>query len=79
MLFRYRARNFPSTLNQQESERWEQQRLQRLQQPADNRQLTPESFKQEVLAARQAREGDSHAQAILDRLVAWIEELGVHQ
>ena len=71
MLFRYRARNFPDTLNPEENQQWQKQRLARLHQPADDRQLTPESFQQEILAARQAHEGDRRAQDILDRLEAW--------
>jgi exodeoxyribonuclease-1 len=33
MLFRYRARNYPATLNGEEMERWEEFRSQRLMQP----------------------------------------------
>jgi len=71
MLFRYRARNFPATLSADENLQWQKQRLERLEQPADDRQLTPETFKAELLAARQSHEGDNRAQSILDHLEAW--------
>jgi exodeoxyribonuclease-1 len=75
MLFRFRARNFPETLNANENELWQTQRLERLEQPADNRQLNPETFTQEILAARQSYQADSRAQSILDHLEAWGNEL----
>jgi exodeoxyribonuclease-1 len=75
MLFRYRARNFPGTLSADENTRWQSERLHRLKQPMDNRQLTPESFKLEILAARKAKQGDHHAQGILDKLEVWAEGL----
>jgi exodeoxyribonuclease-1 len=75
MLFRFRARNFPETLNANESELWQIQRLERLEQPVDNRQLNPETFAQEILVARQTYQEDSRAQNILDHLEAWGNEL----
>ena len=75
MLFRFRARNFPDTLSADESELWQTQRLERLKQPADNRQLNPETFTQAILAARQSYQADSRAQNILDHLEAWGNEL----
>lgn len=75
MLFRYRARNFPATLSQEENQRWQLQRLQRLNQPADDRQLNARSFGLEIDAARQSNLGDSRAQTILDQLEAWGNEL----
>jgi len=75
MLFRYRSRNYSDTLSPTESGQWEAQRLQRLKQPADARQLNPESFTREILAARQAREGDGPAQNILDQLESWGNEI----
>ena len=75
MLFRFRARNFPATLTSSESRLWQAQRLERLNQPADNRQLNPESFRLEISAARQSRKGDSNAQNILDHLEAWANQI----
>jgi exodeoxyribonuclease-1 len=75
MLFRYRARNFPETLDQGESRRWQRERMQRLEQPANQAMLTPETFDLEIEAARQSYEGDQRAQAILDQLEDWGREI----
>src|SRR5690606_13854872 len=44
MLFRYRARNFPATLNGDEMERWEQYRFQRLSDPAGGGSITFDAY-----------------------------------
>ncbi len=75
MFFRYRARNNQETLSLDESGQWQQQRLYRLEHPADARQLDSERFKLEISAARESRQGDSSAQNILDHLEAWGDEL----
>ena len=75
MLFRYRARNYPDSLSLKESNLWQSQRLERLNQPADDRQLSPETFKLEILAARQLHSTDKRALAILDQLEAWGNEI----
>jgi exodeoxyribonuclease-1 len=75
MLFRYRARNYPDTLSLDESRLWQSQRLERLNRPANDRQLTPESFRLEILAARQSHAADKHASNILDQLEAWGNEI----
>ena len=71
MLFRYRARNYPDTLSQDESRLWQSQRIERLNRPADNRQLNPETFRLEIMAARQSHAEDSKAMNILDQLESW--------
>jgi len=71
MLFRYRARNYPATLSLKESRLWQTRRLARLNQPADDRQLDPETFRLEILTARQLHSADPHALNILDQLEAW--------
>ena len=75
MLFRYRARNYPDTLSLDESRLWQTQRLERLNRPADDRQLNPETFRLEILTARQSHAGDKHALNILDQLEAWGNEI----
>ena len=71
MLFRYRARNYPDTLSLDEGRLWQKQRLERLERPADSRQLTPETFKLEISTARLSHAGDKHALGILDQLEDW--------
>jgi len=75
MLFRYRARNFPDTLSQEENRRWQADRLARLKRPADERQLDPERYRLEISTARQAYATDKRAQIILDQLEAWGDEI----
>jgi len=75
MLFRYRARNYPDTLSLQEAQLWQTQRLERLNRPADDRQLNPETFRLEVLNARQLHARDKQALNILDKLEAWGNEI----
>ena len=75
MLFRYRARNFPDSLTPDEQQRWQTDRLQRLKQPTDARQLNPEAFSMEISAARAANKADGRAQNILDQLEAWGSEI----
>jgi exodeoxyribonuclease-1 len=75
MLFRYRARNYPDSLSDDEFELWQQQRLRRLENPSDERQLNTERYKQELASARESRQGDNHAQKILDHLEAWGDQL----
>ena len=75
MLFRYRARNYPDTLSLEENRLWQSQRLERLKQPANDRQLNPESFKIEIQNARQLHAGDNQALNILDQLEAWGNEI----
>ena len=75
MLFRFRARNFPATLNPDESLRWQKQRLERLNRPADDRQLNPETFRLEISAARASHPDDNRAQSILDQLEVWGTEI----
>jgi len=77
MLFRFRARNYPNSLTPEENLHWQKQRLERLNQPASDRQLNPESFMLEISAARQTHQGDNRAQNILDHLEAWGSELTV--
>ena len=75
MLFRYRARNFHETLSIDESRLWQTQRLERLERPADNRQLNSETFREEILAARQSYVTDQQALNILDQLEVWANEV----
>ena len=75
MLFRYRARNYPDTLAAEELEKWQEQRMHRLEQPSNERQLNPEEFSKVIADERTSRQDDNHAQNILDNLEAWGDEL----
>lgn len=77
MLFRYRARNYPDSLNNQEIDKWRVERLVRLESPEDPRQLDFERFSAEIAAARETYSLDGRAQNILDELVAWGQHLSL--
>jgi exodeoxyribonuclease I len=72
MLFRFRARNYPDSLNGEERQRWEQYRLQRLfHQRTDIPALSFERFSQELQqAARQVADDP--------RKLLWLEELQLY-
>lgn len=48
MLFRYRARNYPETLNEEEQAHWKEYRIAKLTQSNNSNNLTIERFKQEL-------------------------------
>lgn len=77
MLFRYRARNFPDSLNSEEMDRWRTERLARLKSPSDPRQLDFDRYSAEIAAAREAYASDQRAQKILDQLQAWGQQLSL--
>ena len=77
MLFRYRARNYPETLNLEESAMWDRDRRARLVSTGDPDYFTLESFRAAVGELRESRAGDLKAQGILDKLEAWVLETGL--
>lgn len=72
LLFRYRARNAPHTLDTEEHERWEAWRRRRLHDPEFG-EVTAEQYRAEIARLR-AGGADP---AILDALEAWGLELGI--
>jgi len=70
LLFRYRARNFPGTLDEAEQERWQQHCVARLHH-GEGGALTLAFFFERVdaLAAEAIEAGDERGQAILEALV----------
>ena len=79
MLFRYRARNFPQTLNLEESRIWEQDRRARLVETNDPDYFTLNDFQGAMSELREARRDDAGAQKILDQLDAWVLESGISE
>ncbi len=75
MLFRYRARNWPDTLDAGEQTRWEQDRLARLSASDSPDRLHAEAFRAALTEAREARHDDARALSILDDVEAWGESL----
>ncbi len=79
MLFRYRARNYPESLNPNEREAWQRYRQERLLTPADDRQLDFSTFKVALATARETHSDDAHAQRILDHLASWTVVIGLEE
>ncbi len=74
LLFRYRARNFPDTLDEAAQERWQQHRVARLH-GGEGGGLTLAAFFEQVdrLAEAAMDAGDERGQAILEQLVDYAE------
>ena len=77
MLFRYRARNFPETLNDEEAAAWDQDRRARLVEPGNAGFLTLEGFRQAMQDLRKQRADEPEALKLLDQLDAWVRETGL--
>ena len=75
MLLRYRARNWPRSLSNDDWATWRHDRRERLLQPAGSNFYGLEDFRTELSEARLASVGNLPAQAILDELEVWSEEL----
>jgi exodeoxyribonuclease-1 len=71
LLFRYRARNWPHTLDVDETQRWEIERRRRLETATPSTPRTLEEYFSEIAALR-ADESTTPAQfAVLDQLEQW--------
>ncbi|NZA27546.1 exodeoxyribonuclease I [Luteimonas sp. SJ-92] len=71
LLFRYRARNWPHTLDAAERERWDAYRRRRLAEGTELSELSLPEFFGEIIALRATNSGDGARLALLDRLEAW--------
>lgn len=71
LLFRYRARNWPQTLDPAERGRWDAYRRRRLTEDHGLAELTFEQSSAQIAELRQARAGDPGALHLLDQLAAW--------
>jgi len=71
LLFRYRARNWPESLSEEEMQRWQQYRNRRLQEPDGGGSLTLEQYGEIIGRLRDERADDPEAQQILDALEEW--------
>lgn len=79
MLFRYRARNFPETLNLEESGMWDRDRRARLLETSDPAYFTLDLYRQTVAELREERKDEPESLQILDKLDAWVTEIGIDQ
>lgn len=77
LLFRYRGRNYPQGLNEQEVQRWQHFIMQRLQQGCGRQSLTLEQYQQRLMELAQLYQVDTDKMAILKALADWPGQLGL--
>ena len=75
LLFRYRARNFPQTLSEQEMERWQRHRQFRFLDPASDGSITLQNYMQTVESLAQQYPDDHNKLAILKSLFDYGQQL----
>jgi exodeoxyribonuclease-1 len=75
MLFRYRARNYPETLNQENKKRWNEFRHQRLLVSNGGSGFTFDDFKQSVVDARERVGLDNESIRILDEIDQYAQDI----
>src|SRR5690625_2085050 len=75
LLFRYRARNWPDTLDATERARWDDYRRRRLAAHSGLSEVSLPGFFTELETLRATHAGDGRRLALLDRLEAWGREL----
>ncbi len=75
MLFRYRARNYPETLNEPDQARWQQWRRTRLLEGNDERLLTLPTYRAQLAALSQDPQRTPAQLALLDTLGRYADEL----
>jgi exodeoxyribonuclease-1 len=75
LLFRYRARNWPDSLNLAERSRWDDYRRLRLSRDSGLSEYSFDSFQAELAALRAAHAGDGRKLPLLDQVEAWARDL----
>ena len=75
LLFRYRARNWPDTLDGSERERWDDYRRRRLCDDAGLSECSFEAYFTDITRLRGEHAANGERLALLDRLEAWGREL----
>ncbi|MFV2005207.1 MAG: exodeoxyribonuclease I [Gammaproteobacteria bacterium] len=76
MLFRYRARNYFSTLNEEERKQWNDYRHEKFTNPASSHR-TMNQFYAEIDAIRQAPDTTGSQLALLEELVSYAESIKI--
>ncbi len=75
MLFRYRARNWPETLSQEEQEEWNTWRFQRLTNPEAGASIVLKDYQERLAALRAAFADHSDRLALISALENWSDHL----
>lgn len=77
LLFRYRARNWPQTLNRDERARWEEFRRARLTEPDAGGSITLGDYRRQLSRLAVDLSLSEHQRAVVDALIDWPTELGL--
>ncbi len=75
MLFRFRSRNYPDTLSQAETRRWDTYRAIRIHEPVGNGSIQFKEFCEIIREKRTDPTLDDQQKKILDELEAWGDEV----
>ncbi|MET0106928.1 MAG: exodeoxyribonuclease I [Sedimenticola sp.] len=77
MLFRYRARNWPDTLNSDERARWNEYRQERLQEPDGGGSINLEEYRRQLARMMVDPERSERDRAVLSELADWPGVIGL--
>jgi exodeoxyribonuclease I len=75
MLFRYRARNWPHSLSEEEREEWDAARLQRLTEPGAGASVVLDAYQERLVTLRGESADDPERLALLEDLEQWADRL----
>lgn len=75
MLLRYRARNWPQTLSDEEREQWSAYRFERLTDPDGGGSITIDVYEGRIMSLRASLADDPAKVRLLDELAAWGERV----
>ena len=75
LLFRYRARNFPETLDTQERARWEEYRYQRLTELDGGGLLLLDDYLAKIAMLQEQPQLNDNDRKVLQALEAWVDEV----
>ncbi len=75
MLFRYRARNYPDSLSEDEAAQWEEFRFRRLTDPEAGAGICLEQYQQEIEALLASGELSGPQQALMQELLDYGDSL----
>ncbi len=75
MLFRYRARNYPGTLSEDEKGRWEEYRLARLTQPDGGGSITLPEYREKIQSLREGQGLSEKQREILCQLEEYADAI----
>ncbi len=77
LLFRYRARNWPETLSKVEQGRWDEFRLQRLQDEAEGASITLAQYRKELSKLAIDTSLPADRRQVVDELIDWPSRIGL--